>query len=74
VAGRGPGHIPQNIYRTDVNGGAAFAAPAQAQPRASGSRLAMYRHMHKHRRAARLGCNGRGSMVDTKFDSSNHGL
>jgi hypothetical protein len=36
----------------------ALAAWAQARPRTSGSRLALYRRTRKYRRAARLGCNG----------------
>jgi hypothetical protein len=36
----------------------ALAAWAQARPRTSGSRLALYRRTSKYRRAARPGCNG----------------
>jgi hypothetical protein len=48
------------------------AAPAPAHPRAPGGRLAMHRDVRMP-----PGCTPRlpwGSMVDTKFDSSNHGL
>jgi hypothetical protein len=50
----------------------ALAAPAQARPRASGSRLAMY-HVHVNtaglHASAAMGLSGR-----LEFDSSNHGL
>jgi hypothetical protein len=71
-----PGCTPRLLYRTRAAAGIGSACGPGASPTPD-LRVAArdVPHMRKYRRAARLGCNGWGSVAAwLEFDSSNHGI